>query len=330
MTTVPTAPAKPLYLLPFDHRHSYIKGMFHWDPPLSDAQHDQVAASKQLIYDGFKTTVGTGLAHANAGILVDEEFGAALLHDAQTRGFVTAVSVEKSGQDDFQFEYGDDFAAHIEAFHPNYAKVLVRYNPGGDAAVNAAQRAQLKKLSDYCQRSGCGFMFELLVPATATQLASAQGDKKTYDLELRCDLMRQAIGELQDAGIEPTLWKIEGLDQRADCARIVAQVQRGGRQHAHCIVLGRGADIAQVEHWLGTAASVAGFIGFAVGRTTFWDAVTDFEAQKITRPQAVAYVAERYRRWIRIFEQGLRARSDADRLSAIPAASTPNSAGGPP
>ncbi|WP_051603197.1 2-deoxy-5-keto-D-gluconate 6-phosphate aldolase domain-containing protein [Simplicispira psychrophila] len=322
-----TATIKPLYLLPFDHRHSYIKGMFHFDPPLSDTQHDHVAASKQLIYDGFKAAVGTGLAQADAGILVDEEFGAALLRDAQARGFVTAVSVEKSGQDDFQFEYGNDFAAHIEAFHPTYAKVLVRYNPAGDAAVNAAQREHLKKLSDYCQRSSCGFMFELLVPATAAQLASVQGDKKAYDVELRCDLMLQAIGQLQDADIEPTLWKIEGLDQRADCERIVAQVQRGGRHHTHCIVLGRGADIAQVEHWLSTAASVPGFIGFAVGRTTFWDAVADVEAQKITRLQGVAHVAERYRRWITIFEQGLRARNDAERVPAIPAASAVHSAG---
>lgn len=324
MTALPTT---PLYLLPFDHRHSYIQGMFHLDPPLTDAQHDQVAASKQLIYDGFQAAVGTGLAHANAGILVDEEFGAALLRDAQARGYVTAVSVEKSGQDDFQFEYGDDFAAHIEAFQPTYAKVLVRYNPAGDVAVNAAQRAQLKKLSDYCQRSGCGFMFELLVPATAAQLASVQGNKKAYDLQLRCELMRQAIGELQDAGIEPTLWKIEGLDQRADCERIVAQVQRGGRQHAHCIVLGRGADMAQVEHWLGTAASVPGFIGFAVGRTTFWDAVADAQAQKITRPQAVAHIAERYGRWVRIFEQGLQARSGAESLSAPPTPAAAKSAG---
>lgn len=320
-----TATIKPLYLLPFDHRHSYIKGMFHFSPPLSAAQHDHVAASKQLIYDGFKAAVGTGLTQADAGILVDEEFGAALLRDAQAQGFVTAVSVEKSGQDDFQFEYGDDFAAHLEAFHPTYAKVLVRYNPTGDAAVNAAQRLELKKLSAYCQRNSCGFMFELLVPATAAQLASVQGNQQTYDLELRCGLMLQAIGQLQDAGIEPTLWKIEGLDQRADCERIVAQVQRGGRSHTHCIVLGRGADTAQVEHWLSTAASVPGFIGFAVGRTTFWDAVADFEAHKTTRSEAVAHVAERYRRWIRVFEQGLSARSDAAPLSA--AASTPHSAG---
>ena len=39
---------KPLYLLPFDHRQSYVTGMFDFKLPLSTAQHGQIRDRKQL------------------------------------------------------------------------------------------------------------------------------------------------------------------------------------------------------------------------------------------------------------------------------------------
>jgi len=145
-------------------------------------------------------------------------------------------------------------------------------------------------------------MFELLVPAEKAQLDQLKGDKKAYDLELRPRLMVQAIQELQDAEVEPDVWKIEGLDRRADCERIVAASRRGGRSRVGCIVLGRGEDDAKVREWLTTAAAVPGFIGFAVGRTSFWGPLVDWRAQKITRNDAVSEIARRYQEFVEIFE----------------------------
>ena len=156
---------QPLYILPFDHRHSFITGVFHWQEPLTPQQVAEIAASKHVIYDGFKAAVDEGIPHNRAGILVDEQFGAAILRDAQTRGYVTCVSTEKSGQDEFDFEYGDAFAHHIEEVNPTFAKVLVRYNPDGDSRMNARQVERLRRLSDYLARAKRLFMFELLVPA---------------------------------------------------------------------------------------------------------------------------------------------------------------------
>ena len=131
-------------------------------------------------------------------------------------------------------------------------------------------------------------MIELLVPATTAQLDRVEGNKQTFDLRIRPGLMLQTIRALQDAGVEPDIWKIEGLDRREDCERVVEMARRDGRGHVSCIVLGRGADETKVVSWLETAASVPGFIGFAVGRTTFWDAVADYEARRVTRQDAVA------------------------------------------
>ena len=115
--------------------------------------------------------------------------------------------------------------------------------------------------------------------------------------------MVEAIHELQDSGVEPDIWKIEGLDRQEDCQRVVAAARRAGRDQVGCIILGRGEDDEKVRQWLTTAAAVSGFIGFAVGRTTFWDPLVDWRGKKISREAAAAEIARRYREWVDIFEK---------------------------
>jgi myo-inositol catabolism protein IolC len=294
---------RSLYLLPFDHRHSYVAGMFHLTPPLTEEERQAVTDSKHLIYEGFREALGHGLPVGDMGILVDEEFGAEILIDAARHGYVTALCVEKSGSVEFEFEYGAAFAEHIEAFAPTLAKALVHYNPEGDLALNERQIGRLRQLSNYCQAVGQLFMFELLVPATEEQRQRAEAAEMNYDLTMRPELTVEAIRTLQDAGIEPDIWKIEGFDHREDSERVVATARRDGRSEVGCIVLGRGADSREVTRWLEIAASVTGFVGFAVGRTTFWDAVADFLAKRATRDEAIARIASRFSEWTAIFER---------------------------
>ena len=295
---------KPLYILPFDHRGSFQKKMFGWDGELSPQQTAEIGAAKRVIYDAFKAAVQASVPKDKAGILVDEQFGAAILRDAVAEGYITCCPAEKSGQDEFDFEYGEDFGKHIEAFHPTFCKVLVRYNPDGDQNLNRRQSARLKRLSEYLHSndSRSRFMFELLVPPEKTQLDRLKGDKKAYDLELRPQLMVQAIEQLQDAQVEPDVWKIEGLDRHEDCEEIVAAARRQGRNRVGCIILGRGEDDRKVHEWLTTAAAVPGFVGFAVGRTSFWEPLVDWRAKKITRNDAVSEIARRYQEFAEIFD----------------------------
>ncbi len=294
---------QPLYLLPFDHRGSFETKLFGWQGALSPEQTGEVGAAKRVIYDGFKAAVAAGVPKEKAGILVDEQFGAAILRDAAANGFTTACPAEKSGQEEFDFEYGEDFAAHIEAFQPTFCKVLVRYNPEGDAALNERQAVRLKRLSDYLHsQSQSRFMFELLVPPGKEQAGGRNGDEDNYDLEVRPRLMVQAIEQLQDAGVEPDVWKIEGLELREDCEAIVAAARRQGRDNVACIILGRGEDDCHVREWLTTAASVKGFIGFAIGRTVFWEPLVNLRAQSIPRETAVAEIRCRYWEFAGVFE----------------------------
>jgi myo-inositol catabolism protein IolC len=296
-----------LYILPFDHRHSYGAEVFGFHEPMSQEQIAIVAASKQVIYEGFQLALAGGVSPERAGILVDEEFGAAILRDSVKNGYNTAMPIEKSGQHEFDFEFGD-YTKHIEAVNPTFVKVLVRFNPEGDAVENKLQAELLKQASDYCRQVGRLFMFELLVPPEQAQLAKVQGDKHVYDLEMRPGLMIRAIKDLQTAGIEPDIWKIEGLDRREDCIEVVAAAQAAGRDHVGCIVLGRGEDEQKVLLWLRTAATVPGFIGFAVGRSTFLEPIVALRAGKLAPAAASKEVARRFREWIDVFEAASKGR----------------------
>ena len=320
---MPTGYTQPLYILPFDHRASFVSGMFGWTGVLKPEQIAQITAAKRVIYDGFTAAVAGGVDKDKGGILVDEHFGADILRDAKRSGIITCAPAEKSGQDEFDFEFGDEFARHIRAFAPAFCKVLVRYNPEGDAAVNRRQASHLRRLSEYLGGGPSRFMFELLVPATPTQLEALGGDVQAYDRKVRPALMLRALRELQDAGVEADVWKVEGLDSQGDCERIVAMARRDGRTSVGCIVLGRGENEQHVRAWLAAAAGVPGFIGFAVGRTTFWEPLVALRDKKITREAAVAEIARRYRQWVDIFELAKAAASFSDGAPATGLARPP-------
>ena len=236
------------------------------------------------------------------GVLVDEQFGSTVPAQAREKGLKLAMPAERSGQTMFDFQYGDDFGAHIERFDPDFTKVLVRYNPDGDATENREQLGKLKRLSDWLKEHDRKFLFELLVPAEDSQLQAVGGDTDRYDTELRPELMRRTIAAIQDFGIEVDVWKIEGVDKRSDCEMLVTQARSGGREGVVCVVLGRGADDAKVDHWLAQAAPVEGFVGFAIGRSIWWDPLKAYVDGKIERAAGARKIAENYLRFVKVYE----------------------------
>src|SRR3954451_23530535 len=292
-----------LYILAFDHRGSFQKKMFGIEGNPDDEQTRTISDAKHLIFEGMAKANERGAVAADqVGVLVDEQFGGSIPADARSLGLKLAMPVEKSGQDMFDFEYGEDFAAHIEQFDPDFSKVLVRYNPDADAEANREQLGKLKRLADWLHDNGRKFLFELLVPATDEQLASVDGDTDRYDAELRPDLMRRAIEETQDFGVEVDIWKIEGVDERSDAQTLARTTRRDGRDGVVCVLLGRGASNEKVNHWLRQAARVDGFIGFAIGRSIWGDALTGYINGSLEREAATKQVAENYLRFVKVYE----------------------------
>ena len=294
-----------LYFLAFDHRGSFQKKMFGIQGDPSDEETGKISDAKHLIFEGMLKAVDQGADPSVTGVLVDEQFGAPknTPGEAKQRGLLLAMPVEKSGQNEFDFEYGDDFGAHIEKFDPDFAKVLVRYNPDGDAGMNERQTERLKRLADWLHENDRKFLFELLVPAEESQLEQVDGDSDRYDAELRPELMRRTIVEFQDAGVEADIWKIEGIDTQEDCQKIAETCRRDGRDGVVCVVLGRGADDAKVDHWLRQGAPVEGYAGFAIGRTIWWDALKGFLDGDLERDEAAEKIADNYMRFVRVYDE---------------------------
>lgn len=294
---------KTLYILAFDHRSSFLKLLGITNKPPSPQDIERTADAKMLIFEGFQRALAEGASRDAGGVLVDEQFGTDVARKAKADGLNLAVPVEKSGQDEFDFEFGEQFGVHIEDFEPTFAKVLVRYNPEGDASLNERQAGRLRRLADWLHERGRKFLFELLVPADESQLARVRGDEQRYDVEIRPGLMMRTIEALQDGGVEPDVWKIEGIEDREECRRIAELVRRDGREGVSCVVLGRGADDAKVDAWLRAASGLAGYVGFAIGRSIFGEAIKGIASGSMDRDAAAASVSQKYRRFVEVYEQ---------------------------
>ena len=291
-----------LFILAFDHRGSFQKKWFGLEGDATPEETERITDAKHLIFEGLLHAADGGADPSVTGALVDEQFGGSVPSEAQERGFKLAMPVEKSGQNEFDFEYGDDFGSHIESFGPDFSKVLVRYNPDGDAEMNRGQLDRLRRLSDWLHENDRKFLFELLVPAEPGQLESVGGDTDRYDSELRPELMRRAIADIQDHGIEVDIWKIEGVDERSDCEMLAEQTRTGGRDGVVCVLLGRGADDDKVDHWLTQAAPVEGFVGFAIGRSIWGDPLKQFLAGSLEREAAAEQIGRNYARFVRVYQ----------------------------
>ncbi len=284
----------PLLILAMDHRESFGRTLFDVRDDHPDAQQQAaITAAKRLIYAGL-ARARAQLPCGRAGVLVDERYGQPVIDAARSDGVVLAMPVEHSGREWFELEWGQHWLEHIRSNRPDFAKVLVRDNPAFPREQRERQLQALREVSDALNELGTPLLYELLVPATSAQLAAAGGAAAAYDRDLRPGLVTQVIADNQAAGVEPAIWKIEGLET-ADAARAaVAQIRAGGRDHVDAIVLGRDAPADRLDHWLGVAAPVDGFVGFAIGRSIWEEAIAGHNRGTIGDEQAIDQIAGRY------------------------------------
>jgi myo-inositol catabolism protein IolC len=280
-----------IFALAFDHRNSFRRDFMGLRGEPAAGQHAAMVAAKGVVVDALLAAA----PQVDAGrvvLLIDDEYGGGFVPKAQAGGIQVAMPVEVSGQRELRYLCGGHPDRVVVAYHPDYVKVLIRYNPGGDTAMNARQRARLRELARWLDGRPQELMLELLVPPEDAQLEIVAGDRGRYDREVRGELTAAAIREIAGDGIRPRLWKIEGPESRADATRIAAAVRSADPDSA-CLVLGRGADLAAVRRWLVIAAETDGFTGFAVGRTLWWDALRAYTGGG-DRDAAVSAVATRY------------------------------------
>jgi myo-inositol catabolism protein IolC len=269
----------PLFILAMDHRESFGRTLFgveHDDP--DPAQRAAMTSAKQLIYQGLQAA-RPAVSDGRIGVLVDERYGSGVIDavKASLTPPVLAVPIEASGHEWFTLEWGERWLEHVESIRPDYAKVLIRDNPDFDQGQREQQFGGLAQVSAGLRRAGVPLLYELLVPATKAQLGQAGQDADRYDRDIRPGLVARVIADNYAHGVEPALWKVEGLETVAAAQQIAGQARADGHQ-ASLIVLGRDAPAERLDHWLTVASQVSDFVGFAIGRSIWEDAVRDYEA----------------------------------------------------
>jgi myo-inositol catabolism protein IolC len=292
----PPSPAQPLFFLAMDHRDSFGRTLFGVTGEPTGEQLASMRSAKSVIFAAAERLVGTDIGGGQLGVLVDEQLGADVARRARAAGFVLAMPAEVSGSDRLRFEYGDDFGEHIEAFDPDWVKVLVRFNPADPPALQQDQLATLRRLHDWVTSHRRHWLLELLVPPTREQLA-AHEDQALFDEQERPGLTVQVIKTMTDAGVRPRIWKLEGYETTAG-ARLVLDAVLAADPAASCIVLGRNAPQRQVDHWLDVAAPLQGYVGFAIGRSIWDEPLADLLAGRSGQDATEESISERYAHFI--------------------------------
>jgi 5-dehydro-2-deoxygluconokinase len=263
-----------LLILAADHRDSLERGMYGLTAPPTPAQAARISADKLLVYQALLDAAPRLPAEIQPGVLIDEQYGASVAElAAQSGGAVSlCMPLENSGEEWFDFAYGDDWRRHAGFFAAEHAKVLVRDNPGLDPALREQQAGRLAQVSTWAATAGRSLILEIVVPATGADKDATEGDMDRYDDELRPGHTLRVMEYLQDHGVEPAIWQIEGLVRHDDAVTVAAMAQRRGRR-ARCIAGGTYAPKDKLEHRLQVAAPIPGWTGFAIGRSIWWDSL---------------------------------------------------------
>jgi myo-inositol catabolism protein IolC len=276
---------KKLFILPFDHRASFIKGLLGEKTELTFDEKEYIKEQKQIIYEGFKKALENGVEKEEAAILVDEDFGKQILEDARTNGIQIVVSVEKSGTKEFDFNYSD-FSNHLKAYEGSIAKVLLHIDSFKEEEKAKEQVEKLKRLNDWCKENNYKLLIEPLSSSKENQLED----------ELFI------IQTLNKNGIEPDIWKVQGFYKREDYEKLSEEVTKEGKESVGLVILGGGEEKEKVEEMIRAGIGVNRIIGFAIGRTVFWEPIISLKNAEITREEAILKIAKNYLHFYNIFK----------------------------
>ncbi|MDD3292496.1 MAG: DUF2090 domain-containing protein [Candidatus Pacebacteria bacterium] len=258
-----------LFILPFDHRSSFIKNVLNLENKPDKKQKQIISNLKEIIFYGF---LDFAKNKNNFGILIDEEYGTNVIKKAKELNTLISVSVEKSGKQEFEFEYGDRFKEHIKKVDPDFVKILVRYDITQN---NKKQLSKFEKLNTFCKENNYKIIFELLVK-----------DHKKTD---------KAIEEIKQA-IQPDIWKLEGDN---NWLKVIPVINKNSR----IIMLGRGENVKMIEKWIKNATPHKKIIGFAIGRTIFLKTIKDYYNKKIEKEKAIKQISENFKYFVNLWKK---------------------------
>jgi 5-dehydro-2-deoxygluconokinase len=296
---------KDLYVLPFDHRSSFVKKIIGDVERLSKKDTKKIKEYKKIIFQAFlkaRREIKNNLA-SKLAILIDDQFGLEIFKEAKKKKIPAILAVEESGQRVFTLRHGRNFGKNLLRLKPDFVKALLHYNPA-NKTLNIIQQRRLKNLNDYCKKNNFKLIVELLISPTEKDFEKAKGSRELFDKKFRTSLLLKSIRELRKIGIEPDIWKLEAAESVSDWKKIISLIKKGAkRKNVGIIVLGRGEDKERVINWVRIAKKVKGLNGFAIGRTVFIEPLLRYKNGKITKQEAIKEVADNYLWFVRFWRR---------------------------
>jgi myo-inositol catabolism protein IolC len=266
-----------VYMLATDHRWQWEE----WCDARSIPR-TRIPEAKRLAYDGFlRAREQSQAVHDFGALLVDEQYGAAVLADARRAGVNVGTPAEQAGA----FPLAWSTEPFSQALTGAFVKVLVRHRADDDPAIAAAQREKLDALQAWCRGARKPLVVEILV---------TRRDEPEDEFEAvgRPAMLAGFIADAYRRGLAPQFWKIEGTLSPEGARTIDAAVAAhpAGRQ----IILGKAAGLATIDRWFTAAAASRTAVGFAIGRSVFWEPSAAYLSGAQTAGDAAAAIANTY------------------------------------
>ena len=268
--------ADRVYMLAADHRWQWEEWCDARSMPRA-----RIGDVKRLAYDGFLLARDRSAAVREHGaLLIDEQYASPVITAALHAGVNVGTPAEKAGA--FPLAWSEPFS---RALTGAFVKVLVRYRPDDDAEIREGQWVKLKALQTWCHGAGKPLVIEVLV-------ARRQEPEEPFEASGRPAMLAGFIGEAYRRGIAPDFWKIEGTPS-PDGARII-DAAIAADSECRQIILGKAADLGTIARWFAAAAGSATAVGFAIGRSVFWEPSEAFLSGTRTAGRAAADICDNY------------------------------------
>jgi len=266
-----------VYMLAADHRWQWEEWCDARSIPRA-----RIGEAKRLAYDGFLLARDHSPAVRESGaLLVDEQYGSAVVADARQAGFTVGTPAEKAGAFPLAWSAEPFSLALTGAF----AKVLVRYRSDDDEAIRNGQWEKLDALQSWCRGAGKPLVLEILV-------ARRGESEDAFEAIGRPAMLAGFIAEAYRRALTPEFWKIEGTLSAEGARTIDAAI--AARPGCRQIILGKAAELSTIGRWFAAAAASPTAAGFAVGRSVFWDPSAAFLSGSISANRAAADIAANY------------------------------------
>jgi len=266
-----------VYMLAADHRWQWEEWCDKRSIPRT-----RIPEVKRLAADGFRLARERSPRVREFGaLLLDAQYSSDVIAEARRDGVVAGTPAEKAGAFPLAWATEPFDRALIGAF----VKVLVRFRPDDADEIRDGQWHKLDTLQSWCRRAGTQLVVEVLVPRR-------QEPEDTFDAAGRPAMLADFIGESYRRGLTPQFWKIEGTPA-ADGARTIDRAIAAQPQ-CRQIILGKAADIATIERWFAAAYGSVTAVGFAIGRSVFWEPATAFLIGSSTASETAAHICANY------------------------------------